>query len=58
VSGTRGDGRGGEGARGKRKKGLVSVRARAWRALTCTDIVDAVGYCRVCWTNCILLRHR
>jgi hypothetical protein len=38
-----GDGLGGEGARSMRKQGLASVRARAWRASTCSDIVDAVG---------------
>jgi hypothetical protein len=38
-----GDGLGGEGARSTRKQGLASVRARAWRASTCSDIVDAVG---------------
>ena len=37
-----GDGLGGEGARSTRKQGLASVRARAWRASTCSDIVVAV----------------
>jgi hypothetical protein len=34
---------GGEGARSKRKMGLASVRARAWRASTCSDIVVLLG---------------
>ena len=35
-----GDGLGGEREQGGRvKKGLASVWARAWRALTCSDIV-------------------
>jgi hypothetical protein len=38
-----GDGVGEETARSTRKKGRASVRARACRASTSSDIVDAVG---------------
>jgi hypothetical protein len=47
-----GDGLGGEGARSTRKQGLASVRARAWRASTCSDIVVAVHVVSsVCWPS-------
>jgi hypothetical protein len=61
-----GGGLGGGGARSIYIS-LASVRARAWRAstcsdivvlLTCSDIVVFVGYCRVVWANRNLLRHR
>ena len=47
-----GDGLGGEGARSTRKQGLASVRARACRASTCSDTVDAVHVVvSVCWPS-------
>jgi len=47
-----GDGLGGEREQGGRvKKGLASVWARAWRALTCSDIVVCCWTLSVSWSG-------